>query len=35
MSDALQKTITLLLLIGLGLLLRGKFKSKDQTNGIK
>lgn len=35
MSDALQKTITLLLLIALGLLLRGKFKSKEQTNGIK
>jgi predicted permease len=35
MSDALQKTLTLLLLIALGLLLRGKFKSKDQTNGIK
>ncbi|MCF2518083.1 hypothetical protein L0660_10495 [Dyadobacter sp. CY351] len=35
MSDALQKTITLLLLIGLGLLLKSKFKNKDQTNGIK
>jgi len=35
MSDALQKTITLLLLIALGLLLKGKFKNKDQTNGIK
>jgi predicted permease len=35
MSDALQKTITLLLLIALGLLLRGKFRNKDQTNGIK
>ena len=35
MSDALQKTITLLLLIGLGLILKGKFKNKDQTNGIK
>ena len=35
MSDALQKTITLLLLIILGLLLKSKFKSKDQTNGIK
>jgi len=35
MSDALQKTITLLLLITLGLLLKGKFKNKDQTNGIK
>jgi predicted permease len=35
MSDALQKTITLLLLIILGLLLKNKFKSKDQTNGIK
>ncbi|GAB2787115.1 hypothetical protein GCM10027275_34690 [Rhabdobacter roseus] len=35
MSDALQKTITLLLLIGLGLVLRSKFKNKEQTNGIK
>jgi predicted permease len=35
MSDALQKTITLLLLIILGLLLKSKFKTKDQTNGIK
>ncbi|WP_149239870.1 hypothetical protein [Dyadobacter sp. 32] len=35
MSDALQKTITLLLLIILGLLLKSKFKSKEQTNGIK
>ncbi|MDQ6477429.1 hypothetical protein [Dyadobacter sp. LHD-138] len=35
MSDALQKTITLLLLIALGLFLRGKFKSKEQTNGIR
>ncbi len=35
MSDALQKTITLLLLIILGLLLKSKFKNKDQTNGIK
>ena len=35
MSDALQKTLTLLLLIGLGLLLRTKFKSKAQTDGIK
>lgn len=35
MSDALQKTITLLLLIALGLILKGKFKNKDQTNGIK
>lgn len=35
MSDALQKTITLLLLIALGLLLKSKFKNKDQTNGIK
>lgn len=35
MSDALQKTITLLLLIGLGLVLKSKFKNKDQTNGIK
>ncbi|KAA0991738.1 AEC family transporter [Dyadobacter aurulentus] len=35
MSDALQKTITLLLLISLGLLLKSKFKNKDQTNGIK
>ncbi|CAG4991498.1 hypothetical protein DYBT9275_00766 [Dyadobacter sp. CECT 9275] len=35
MSDALQKTITLLLLIGLGLLLKGKFRNREQTNGIK
>ncbi|GAB3175854.1 AEC family transporter [Telluribacter humicola] len=35
MSDALQKTITLLLLIALGLVLRSKFKNKEQTNGIK
>ena len=35
MSDALQKTITLLLLIGLGALLKSKFRSKEQTNGIK
>ncbi len=35
MSEALQKTITLILLIVLGLILRGKFKSKDQLNGIK
>jgi malate permease and related proteins len=35
MNDALQKTATLLLLIALGLLLRSKFKSKAQTDGIK
>ncbi|MEZ4904653.1 MAG: hypothetical protein R2822_24355 [Spirosomataceae bacterium] len=35
MSDALQKAITLLSLIGLGLILRSKFKNKEQTNGIK
>jgi malate permease and related proteins len=35
MSDALQKTITLILLIVLGLILRGKFKNKEQLNGIK
>ncbi|HEV7347838.1 hypothetical protein [Telluribacter sp.] len=35
MSDAFQKTITLLLLIALGLVLRSKFKNKEQTNGIK
>lgn len=35
MSDALQKTITLLLLISLGILLRSKFRNKEQTNGIK
>ena len=35
MSEALQKAITLLSLIGLGLLLRSKFKHKEQTNGIK
>jgi malate permease and related proteins len=35
MNDAFQKTLTLLLLIGLGLLLRSKFKNKAQTDGIK
>ncbi len=35
MSDALQKTITLLLIIVLGLILKGKFKNKERTNGIK
>lgn len=35
MSDALQKTVTLILLIALGMALRGKFKSKEQLNGIK
>ena len=35
MSMALQKTVTLLLLIGLGLILRSKFKNKEQVNGIK
>lgn len=35
MTDALQKAITLLSLIGLGLILRSKFKNKEQTNGIK
>jgi predicted permease len=35
MNEALQKTLTLLLLIGLGLLLRAKFKNKEYVNGIK
>jgi predicted permease len=35
MSIALQKTVTLILLIGLGLILRSKFKNKEQVNGIK
>lgn len=35
MGDALQKTITLILLIALGLLIRGKIKNKEQLNGIK
>ncbi|MDF7819056.1 hypothetical protein P1X15_15670 [Runella sp. MFBS21] len=35
MSDALQKAFTLLLLIVLGLVLRSKFKNKQQTDGIK
>ena len=35
MSDALQKTITLLLIIMLGLVLKSKFKNKERTNGIK
>jgi hypothetical protein len=35
MSEALQKTITLILLIVLGIILRGKFKNKEQLNGIK
>lgn len=35
MNEALQKTLTLLLLIALGLLLRTKFRNKDYVNGIK
>lgn len=35
MNEALQKTLTLLLLIGLGLLLRSKFKSKENVDGLK
>ncbi len=35
MSVALQKAFTLLLLIVLGLVLRSKFKNKQQTDGIK
>ncbi|NBA86217.1 hypothetical protein GVN16_10620 [Emticicia sp. CRIBPO] len=35
MNGALEKTITLILLIVLGLLLKSKFSNKDQTNGIK
>lgn len=35
MGDALQKTITLILLIALGLLIRRKIKNKEQLNGIK
>ena len=35
MNEALQKTLTLLLLIALGLVLRSKFKKKEQTDGIK
>ena len=35
MSEALQKAITLLSLIAIGLLLRSKFRHKEQSNGIK
>lgn len=35
MTDALQKAITLLLLIAIGFLLRTKFRHKEQSNGIK
>ncbi len=35
MYIALQKTITLLLLIGIGFLFRSKLRSKEQINGIK
>lgn len=35
MNEALQKTLTLLLLIGLGLLLRSKFRNKAYVDGIK
>jgi hypothetical protein len=35
MNDALQKTVTLILLIVLGLALKKKFSAKDRINGIK
>ncbi len=35
MNEALQKSITLLLLIGLGLFLRSKYKNKEMVNGLK
>lgn len=35
MNDALLKSLTLLLLIIIGLLLKGKFGNRDQVNGIK
>lgn len=35
MNDALQKTITFLLLITLGFVLKSKFRNKEQMNGIK
>ncbi|MGR3811853.1 hypothetical protein [Jiulongibacter sp. NS-SX5] len=35
MNEAILKTLILVLLIGLGLILKGKFVSKDKTNGIK
>lgn len=35
MNDALLKTLTLLLLIVIGMVLRPKFKGKDEVNGIK
>ncbi len=35
MSEVLQKSITLIFLITLGMLLKAKFKSREQTNGIK
>lgn len=35
MNEALQKSITLILLIAVGLLLRSKYKSKEMVGGIK
>lgn len=35
MIEAIEKTLTLLLLIGLGLALRSKFRNKTEINGIK
>ena len=35
MAEAIQKTLILLLLIGLGLSLRGKIKNKTEINGVK
>ena len=35
MNEAVLKTIILILLIGIGLILKGKFLSKDKTDGIK
>ncbi len=35
MNEAVLKTIILILLIGTGLILKGKFLSKDKTDGIK
>jgi predicted permease len=35
MNEALQKSLTLLLLIGLGLFLRSKYKNKEMVGGLK
>src|SRR5690606_11195026 len=35
MNEAILKTLILVLLIGVGFILKGKFGSKEKTNGIK